>query len=71
METKGRANVYELTENFNPILKKEKLNITDEIKELIAYEYGDDDLLDILKEDKQVPDLSIMDHDESIRLPSW
>jgi predicted transcriptional regulator len=71
VETKGRANVYELTENFNPILKKEKLNLTPEIKELIAYEYGDERLLDILKEDKPIPDLNIMDHDESIQLPSW
>lgn len=71
VETKGRANVYELTENFNPILKEEKLNLTPEIKELIAYEYGDERLLDILKEDKPIPDLNIMDHDESIQLPSW
>jgi DNA-binding transcriptional regulator YhcF (GntR family) len=71
VETKGRANVYELTENFNPILKEEKLNLTPEIKELIAYEYGDEELLDILKEDEPIPDLNIMDHDESILLPSW
>ena len=71
VETKGRANVYELTDNFNPILKEEKLNLTDEIKELIAFENGDDDLLIILKADKPIPDLNIMDHDESIQLPSW
>ena len=71
VETKGRANVYELTENFNPILKEEKLNLTPEIKELIAYEYGDERLLTILKEDKPIPDLNIMDHDESIELPNW
>ena len=71
VETKGRANVYELTDNFNPILKEEKLNLSDEIKELIAFENGDDDLLIILKADKPIPDLNIMDHDESIQLPSW
>ena len=71
VETKGRANVYELTENFNPVLVEEKLNLTDEIKETIAYEYGDENLLNILKEDKPVPELSIMDHDDSISKPNW
>ena len=71
VETKGRANVYELTENFNPVLVEEKLNLTDDIKETIAYEYGDENLLNILQEDKPVPDLSIMDHDDSISKPNW
>jgi hypothetical protein len=71
VETKGRANVYEITDNFNPVTIEEKLTLDDNVKETIAYEYDDDNLLNILKEDKVVPGLSIMDHDESIRYPNW
>ena len=71
VETKGRANVYEITDNFNPVTIEEKLTLDDNVKETIAYEYDDDNLLNILKEDKVVPGLSIMDHDEDIRYPNW
>ena len=70
-DTKGRANVYELTDNFNPVTIEEKLTISDNVKEKIAYEYDDDRLLTILKEDKVVPGLSIMDHDDNVDSPSW
>ena len=71
VETKGRANVYEITDNFNPVTIEEKLTLSENVQETIAYEYDDDNLLNILKEDKVVPGLSIMDHDENIRYPNW
>ena len=71
VETKGRANVYEITDNFNPIIIEEKLTLDDNVKKTIAYEHDDDNLLNILQEDKVVPGLSIMDHDENIELPNW
>ena len=71
VETKGRANVYEITDNFNPVTIEEKLTLSDNVKETIAYEYDDDNLLNILKEDKVIPGLSIMDHDENISVPNW
>ena len=71
VETKGRANVYEITDNFNPVTIEEKLTLSDNVKETIAYEYDDDNLLNILKEDKVIPGLSIMDHDKNIELPNW
>ena len=71
VETKGRANVYEITDNFNPVIVEEKLSLTDRVKKTIAYEYDDDELLNILEEDKVIPGLSIMDHDDSIDCPNW
>ena len=71
VETKGRANVYEITDNFNPVIVEEKLSLTDRVKKTIAYEYDDDELLNILEEDKIIPGLSIMDHDDSIDCPNW
>jgi len=71
VETKGRANVYEITDNFNPVIIEEKLTLSDNVKKTIAYEYDDDNLLNILEADKVVPGLSIMDHDENIELPNW
>ena len=71
VETKGRANVYEITDNFNPVIVEEKLSLTDRVKQTIAYEYDDDELLNILEEDKIIPGLSIMDHDDSIKKPNW
>ena len=71
VETKGRANVYEITDNFNPVTIEEKLTLSDNVKETIAYEYDDDNLLHILQEDKVVPGLSIMDHDDNILIPNW
>ena len=71
VETKGRANVYEITDNFNPVIVEEKLTLTDNVKKTIAYEYEDDELLNILEEDKIIPGLSIMDHDDSVECPNW
>lgn len=71
VETKGRANVYEITDNFNPVTIEQKLTLSDNVKETIAYEYDDDNLLHILQEDKVVPGLSIMDHDDNILIPNW
>ena len=71
VETKGRANVYEITDNFNPVIIEEKLTLSDNVKKTIAYEYDDDNLLNILEADEVVPGLSIMDHDENIELPNW
>ena len=71
VETKGRANVYEITDNFNPVIVEEKLSLTDRVKKTIAYEYDDDELLNILEEDKIIPGLSIMDHDDSVECPNW
>lgn len=69
--TEGRANVYEITDNFNPVIVEEKLTLTDKVKKTIAYEYDDDELLTILEEDRIIPGLSIMDHDDNVECPNW
>ena len=50
---------------------EEKLTLTDNVKKTIAYEYEDDELLNFLEEDKIIPGLSIMDHDDSVECPNW
>ena len=70
VERKGNAYVYELTGKFNKNTVEEQLTLSPKTRKTIAYELGDE-LLTILEEDKPIPGLSIMDHDDSIRKPNW
>ena len=70
VEKKNNANVYELTGKFNMSIIENKLTLNQSVKEIISYELGDE-LLAILEDDKPIPGLSIMDHDDSINKPNW
>ena len=70
LEKKGNANVYELTGKFNPTTIEEKFTLNKSVKEIIAYELGDE-LLTVLEEDKPVKGLSILDHDDNVLKPNW
>ena len=69
-ERKGNAYVYELTGKFNKTTLEEHLALTPKIKRIISNELGDE-ILTILEDDKPIPGLTIMDHDDSIRKPNW
>ena len=70
VEKKNNANVYELTGAFNMNLIEDTLSLSPQIRKTIAYELGDE-ILTILEEDKPVPGLSIMDHDDNVLKPNW
>ena len=70
VEKKNNANVYELTGAFNMNLIEETLSLSPSVKKIIAYELGEE-VLTILEEDKPVPGLSIMDHDDNVIKPNW
>lgn len=70
VEKKGNAYVYELTGKFNPQTVEEKFSLRPSVKKIISEELGDE-ILTILEEDKPVPGLSILDHDDSINKPNW
>jgi len=70
VERKGNAYVYELTGKFNKATLEEHLALSPKIRRIISDELGDE-ILTILEEDKPIPGLTIMDHDDSIKRPSW
>ena len=70
VERKGNAYVYELTGKFTADTVEEKFALSKRVKKTITYELGED-LLTILEEDKPIPDLSIMDHDDNVKRPNW
>ena len=70
VERKGNAYVYELTGKFTAETVEEKFALSPRIKKTIKYELGEE-LLTILEEDKPIPDLTIMDHDDNIKRPNW
>ena len=70
VEKKNNANVYELTGKFNMSIIESKLTLNQSVKEIISYELGEE-LLNILEDDKPIPGLSIMDHDDTIHKPNW
>lgn len=70
VEKRNNANVYELTGKFNMSIIENKLKLSHSVKETISYELGEE-ILTILEEDKPKPNLSIMDHDDSIKRPNW
>ena len=70
VERKGNAYVYELTGKFTADTIEGKFALSPQIKKTIKYELGEE-LLTILEEDKPIPDLTIMDHDDSIKRPNW
>ena len=70
VEKKGNAYVYELTGKFNPQTVEEKFSLRPSVKKIISEELGDE-ILTILEEDKPIPNLTIMDHDDNIKRPNW
>ena len=70
VERKGNAYVYELTGKFTADTVEEKFALSKRVRKTISYELGDE-LLTILEEDKPIPDLSIMDHDDNVKRPYW
>ena len=70
VEKKGNAYVYELTGKFNPQTVEEKFSLRPSVKKIISEELGDG-ILTILEEDKPIPNLTIMDHDDNIKKPNW
>ena len=70
VEKKGNAYVYELTGKFNPQTVEEKFSLRPSVKKIISEELGDE-ILTILEEDKPIPNLTIMDHDDNIKKPNW
>jgi hypothetical protein len=70
VERKGNAYVYELTGKFTADTVEEKFALSKRVKKTITYELGED-LLTILEEDKPIPNLSIMDHDDNVKRPYW
>ena len=70
VERKGNAYVYELTGKFNKATLEEHLALSPKIRRIISDELGDE-ILTILDDDKPIPGLTIMDHDDSIKKPSW
>ena len=70
VERKGNAYVYELTGKFTADTVEEKFALSRRVRKTISYELGDE-LLTILEEDKPIPDLSIMDHDDNVKRPYW
>ena len=70
VEKKGNAYVYELTGKFNPQTVEEKFSLRPSVKKIISEELGDE-ILTILEDDKPIPNLTIMDHDDNIKKPNW
>lgn len=70
VERKGNAYVYELTGKFTADTVEEKFALSKRVRKTITYELGEE-LLTILEEDKPIPDLSIMDHDDNVKRPNW
>ena len=66
----GNTNVWELTSKYNPINLSEELKISDEIKEIIRFELGDE-TLEFLEKDKINENVDIMNHDENVPKPLW
>lgn len=70
IEKKGNAYVYELTGKFNITTIEESISLSPKMRKKIAFELGDE-LVSIIEQDKPVPGLSIMNHDDSIKEPNW
>ena len=70
IERKGNAYVYELTGKFNITTIEESISLSPKMRKKIAFELGDE-LVSIIEQDKPVPGLSIMNHDDSVKEPNW
>lgn len=66
----GRANVYDLAKSEVASINYDLKHIDDSIYENICYEVGEW-VLDIMREDKFVEGLSIMNFDSEVKKPTW
>lgn len=66
----GRANVYDLAKSEVASINYDLKHIDNSIYENICYEIGEW-VIDIMKEDKFVEGLSIMNFDEEVKKPTW
>ena len=66
----GRSNVYDLAKSEVASINYDLKHMDDSIYEIISYEIGEW-VLDIMKEDKFIEGLSIMNFDSTIKKPPW
>ena len=66
----GRANVYDLAKSEVASINYDLKHIDDSIYQNICYEIGEW-VIDIMKEDKFVEGLSIMNFDSEVKKPTW
>lgn len=66
----GKSNVYDLANSEIAYINYDLKHIDDSIYQIISYEVGEW-VLDIMKEDKFVEGLSIMNFDSEIKKPPW
>ena len=66
----GRSNVYDLSKSEVISINYDLKHIDDSIYEDICYEIGEW-VVDIMKEDKFVEGLSIMNFDSEVEKPKW
>jgi hypothetical protein len=66
----GRANVYDLAKSEVASINNDLQHIDEAIYENICYEIGDW-IVDIMKEDKFIDGLSIMNFDQEVDKPRW
>ena len=66
----GRANVYDLAKSEVASINYDLKHIDDSIYQNICYEIGEW-VIDIMKEDKFVEGLSIMNFDAEVKKPTW
>ena len=66
----GRANVYDLAKSEVASINYDLKHIDDSIYENICYEVGEW-VLDIMREDKFVEGLSVMNFDSEVKKPTW
>ena len=66
----GRANIYDLATSEVASINYDLKHIDDSIYENICYEIGEW-VIDIMKEDKFIEGLSIMNFDSEVKKPTW
>ena len=66
----GRANIYDLANSEMVAIKYDLQHIDEEVYEDIKYEVGEW-VVDIIKEDKYIEGLSIMNFDQEVEKPKW
>ena len=66
----GRANIYDLAKSEMVAINYDLQHIDEQVYENIKYEIGQW-VVDIMKEDKYVKGLSIMNFDQEVKKPKW
>ena len=66
----GKSNVYDLTKSEVAYINDDLKHIDDTVHQIICREVGEW-VVDIMREDKFVEDLSIMNFDDEVKKPPW